>query len=63
MISRHHHTKRTVEAKVYCRKCGKPTMHRVADGRVGPCLVCMAKPEVKITVPTEQSGELFKEDA
>jgi len=38
-----HYTKLTVEAQHYCNKCGRMTMHRVDDGRLGPCLECIKK--------------------
>lgn len=36
-----HFTKRTVSAAYYCGKCSKVTMHRVDEGRKGPCLECI----------------------
>ena len=46
-----HFTKNTVEASAWCAKCKRKTMHRVdADaqqGRLGPCLVCVALLEAK----------------
>lgn len=38
-----HFTKRTMEAKLWCRKCFAFTMHRVDQGRKGPCLDCIEK--------------------
>jgi len=38
-----HYTKLTVEASHWCGKCAKNTIHRVDQGRIGPCLPCMAK--------------------
>lgn len=38
-----HYTRATVEASAWCKKCGKPTMHRIDDRRAGPCLVCLEK--------------------
>lgn len=38
-----HYTRNTVEVSEWCRKCGKPTMHRVDGVKLGPCLVCMEK--------------------
>lgn len=40
-----HFTKGTVAASFWCKKCAKPTMHRVDTGRRGPCLVCLANLE------------------
>jgi hypothetical protein len=36
-----HYPKSTVEVSVWCDPCGKATMHRVDDGRRGPCLECL----------------------
>lgn len=38
-----HYTKSTVSTTVWCRKHGKFTLHRVDDGRVGPCMACIAE--------------------
>lgn len=43
MISRHHLTRNAIEARYYCRKCNKQTMHRIDSGRKGPCLECLAR--------------------
>jgi len=64
---KHHFTRNTVEASAWCVKCGKETMHRVdcdaQQGRLGPCLVCMAKLEEQHSnrpaVKTEKQGSLF----
>ena len=40
----HHFTKGTVEAAIWCNKCGKETPWRVADGRRQYCLKCYEKP-------------------
>ncbi len=40
-----HFTRSTVSASFYCRKCGKPTQHRIDDRRKGPCLECMERLE------------------
>lgn len=42
-----HFSKSVVEAKFWCAKCHKPTMHYVADGRRGGCQECIAKQEAK----------------
>ena len=39
----HHYTKTTVEASVWCNRCGKETPWRIADGRRQFCLVCYEK--------------------
>lgn len=58
-----HFTKNTVSASFWCNKCGKPTMHRVFDGRRGPCEDCMAKPakakDVKPAPAENTQQELF----
>jgi hypothetical protein len=57
-----HFTKSTVEATVWCAPCGKPTPHRIDDGRRGPCLVCLEKRgEVKAAPapPAAEQGNLF----
>ena len=36
-----HFTRNTVEAESWCRKCGKPTMHRIDGVKLGPCLDCL----------------------
>jgi hypothetical protein len=42
-----HYSRNTVEASVWCKKCGENTMHRVdqdaQQGRLGPCLKCIDK--------------------
>jgi len=47
-----HFTKNTVEARLWCRKCSKFTMHRIDrdkdQGRRGPCLDCIARGEAII---------------
>jgi len=58
-----HFTKSTVEASVWCASCGKPTSHRIDDGRRGPCLVCLDKlGAVKAApqpAPAAEQGNLF----
>ncbi len=44
-----HYTKSTVSATFWCRKCGKPTLHRVDHGRRGPCYGCMQQLEAQAT--------------
>jgi hypothetical protein len=51
-----HYTRSTVTASAWCRKCQKPTMHRIDDRRVGPCLDCIARRE-------RESAELKMERA
>lgn len=33
-----HFTRNTLEATAWCRKCQRTTLHRIDDGRTGPCL-------------------------
>jgi hypothetical protein len=56
-----HYTKSTVEASCWCLKCGKPTPHRIDDGRRGPCLVCLGAPHAPTAspVPPPAQDELF----
>lgn len=44
-----HFTRNTCEAKCWCNKCGKPTMHMVTDRRRSSCLDCIAKLESENT--------------
>lgn len=43
-----HFTHNTIEASFWCKPCGKPTMHYVANGRRGGCQACIAKREAEI---------------
>jgi len=56
---RHFFTRNTVEASIWCIKCGKDTPHAIADGRPLHCKVCQSKPlpEAK---PVDTQEELFK---
>lgn len=38
-----HYTKNTVEARAWCNKCDRATMHRVDRGRLGSCLDCIER--------------------
>jgi hypothetical protein len=59
----HHFTKSTVEASVWCNRCGRMTQWRIADGRRSYCLVCYEKgdAEAKARPAPEpaQQGSLF----
>jgi hypothetical protein len=46
-----HFTKAAVAATWLCKKCGKPTLHRVDDGRRGPCLACLDRLEAEAKKP------------
>ena len=59
-----HYTKNTVSAPAWCRKCYKLTRHRVEDGLLGACEVCLArlwgdKPPEPLPAAATQ-GDLFK---
>jgi hypothetical protein len=51
--------KRTVEASVWCLKCGGETMHRIDNGRRGPCLVCLKRPTTLRPPSVPETGNLF----
>ena len=36
-----HYSRRTVSASAWCPHCKRQTMHRIDDGRRGPCLECI----------------------
>jgi hypothetical protein len=40
-----HYTKNTVMVSVWCNPCARITVHRVFNGRRGPCTECLAKRE------------------
>ena len=58
-----HYTKNTVEATVWCKRCGKETPHHIYDSRRGACLVCLARPTSPATKKPAviESGLLFPE--
>lgn len=39
-----HYPKGTVEVSEWCQRCRRKTMHKVFDGRVQSCMVCLEKP-------------------
>lgn len=43
-----HFTKNTVQAKLWCKRCFRYTMHRIDSGRKGPCLDCMDRRGVDV---------------
>lgn len=51
---RHFFTKSTVEASIYCKKCGKDTIWAVAGGRPQYCRECYGKTE-PVEKPAEDS--------
>jgi formylmethanofuran dehydrogenase subunit E len=58
---KHFFTKSTVEASIYCKKCGKDIMWAVNRGRPSYCTACYNKgapPKEKAPEPA-QSGDLF----
>jgi hypothetical protein len=42
-----HYTKNTVSVSVWCKPCARITVHRVFNGRKGPCTECLAKRDVE----------------
>src|ERR1700743_721406 len=58
-IMPHHFTKGTVEAAIFCPRCMRETMWRIADGRRQYCLKCNEKPKPSVEVKVEKSGDLF----
>lgn len=58
-MSPHHWPKSTVEASLWCNKCGKMTPHRIADGRQQFCLVCYEKKPESAKKVDEIQGKLF----
>ena len=56
-----HYTRNTVSVSAYCSKCGKKTLHRVDDVKLGPCLECIVRSEAaRAGVPVKvQNGELM----
>jgi DNA-directed RNA polymerase subunit RPC12/RpoP len=60
---RHFFSKDTVEASIWCTKCGKETPHAIMGGRPAHCKVCQAKPlepSKPQDSPVERSGDLFE---
>ena len=53
-----HFTKNTVEASAWCPKCQKRTQHRVDQGLLGPCLVCIAKYDNRVQAVVFDLDEL-----
>jgi hypothetical protein len=52
-----HYTKNTLECTAWCNRCGRPTQHRVDDGRRGPCLACITKRETEAAEQKERDEE------
>ena len=42
-----HYSKATTETTAWCQKCYAMTQHRVDPPKLGPCLVCLRKLELK----------------
>ena len=57
-----HFSKATVQAKVWCKRCGKATMHSVWDGRRGSCFKCSSRPTstARKAPASERTGNLFR---
>jgi ribosomal protein L37AE/L43A len=60
-----HYPRSTVSAEAFCKKCQKPTQHRIDDRRIGPCLECMEKLEAQHAAKKESAAarqeNLFRE--
>jgi len=56
-MSPHHFTKNTVEASAWCLKCNRQTLHAIADGRIGACLVYLERLEAEHVKPKEAKVE------
>ncbi len=57
-------TKSTVEAQVWCVKCGRETWWKIAGGRPQYCMPCMEALRMKAkatapVAPVEQQADLF----
>ena len=57
---RHFFTRDTVEASIWCKKCGRDTPWAVMGGRPAYCKVCQENPLAPRDSPVEQSGDLFE---
>jgi len=61
-----HYTRNTVSVSVWCKVCGRATMHRVDGTRRGPCLDCLAERVRQATLraaakkPEAKQGDLFR---
>jgi hypothetical protein len=63
-----HFTRNTLEATAWCKRCNRNTLHRIDDGRVGPCLdPGHPTPLPRAVIPPwdppaddSKQGELFK---
>lgn len=56
-----HFTRNTTEALIWCNKCQRNTVHRIDDGRRGPCLEHETPIKPKKPEPPK-SGNLFEEE-
>jgi len=57
-----HYSKATVRATLWCKKCYKPTPHRIDNGRRGACCICLLRREAdarKRKQRAEQNPSLF----
>lgn len=60
---RHFFSKETVEATIWCKRCGRDTAHAVMGCLPAYCKVCQSRPveEVKPqNPPAPRSGNLFE---
>lgn len=54
-----HQNKATLLATYWCQKCGKSTLHNVADGRKAGCTICIDRPQPKQPDPPAHQERLF----
>jgi ribosomal protein L37E len=57
---RHFFTKNTVEASIYCARCGKDTLHRIDGGRPSYCMVCHNKAVEPKEPEPPTTGNMFE---
>jgi ribosomal protein L44E len=54
-----HYTKNTARVLLFCKTCNKKTMHRVDQGRVGPCENSHVKQKFLKAKKINETGALF----
>ena len=58
----HHYPKDTTEAPYYCSRCGRPTQHRVFDGRLAHCLEHQSQQFTKAQLKRKEQQEKEKRE-
>jgi hypothetical protein len=58
-MGRFHYTKSTVEASIWCNRCNKETLWRIADGRRQYCIPCYERPKPAPEQPAAEQINLF----